>query len=113
MLAFTLSMPGVGSWDGRWSGAGRPYVIVRPVRSKAAKEFAEEILDGSPYRYDFGDGWAASVSVREVDGVEARKLRRASAGFCGYGWMVDEIMEHGRILRLDERGTIDSRKAEA
>lgn len=113
MLAFSLSMTGVGSWDGRWSGEGRPYVVLRPVRSKAAKEFVDEILDGSPYRYDFGDGWAASISVREVDGVEARKLRRATAGFCGYGWMVDEIMEHGRILRLDERPTIDSRRAEA
>jgi hypothetical protein len=57
------------------------------------------------YSYDFGDGWRASVTVRQVDEKNARKLRRQSAGFCGYDWMIREIKEHGRILTLQERQT--------
>jgi hypothetical protein len=106
MLAFTLSMPGVGSWNGRWSGEERVYVKLVPVRAGLkARAHADLLLKEGHWRYDFGDGWAAGVSVREVDGPEARQLRCRSAGFCGYDWMVDEIMEHGRILRLDERVT--------
>jgi hypothetical protein len=106
MLAFTLSMPGVGSWNGRWSGEERIHVRLVPVRAGAkSRARADELLAERYWRYDFGDGWAAGVSVREVDGPEARQLQRRSAGFCGYDWMVDEIMEHGRILRLDERVT--------
>ena len=98
MLAFKLSMPGVASWNGRWSGEGREYVIVRSLgRSKAAGAHEAKILAGAPYGYGFGDGWFASVSVREVDPTEARKLRRTSAGFCGYDWMVDSIIDHGKI----------------
>lgn len=104
MLAFELSMPGVNTWNGRWTGEGRSYVIVRSLgRSRAAIERELELMIGSPYRYDFGDGWAASVSVRGIEPSEARRLRKASAGFCGYDWMIDEIVEHGRILTLAER----------
>ena len=99
MLAFKLSMPGVASWNGRWSGEGREYVIVKSLgRSKAAGARGAEILAGAPYGYGFGDGWFASVSVREVDPAEARKLRRTSAGFCGYDWMVESIIRDGKIL---------------
>ncbi len=41
--------------------------------------------------------------MREVDGKEARRVRKESKGFCGYDWMVDEIRQHGRILKLSER----------
>lgn len=105
MIAFELSMPGVGSWNGRWSGEGRAYVkLVSLGRSAVATAREAEIVAGSPFRYDFGDGWAASVSARLVDGAETRSLRRSSAGFCGYDWMVDEIVADGRIRPLGERG---------
>lgn len=106
MIAFLLSMPGVGSWNGRWSGEGRVYAkVVSLGRSKDAGAREAAIIDGSPYRYDFGDGWAASVSARLIEPSEARKLRRQTAGFCGYDWMVDEIVDKGRILSLAERAT--------
>ena len=60
LLAFELSMPGVNSWNGRWTGA------------------------------------------------TARKLRKASAGFCGYDCMVDEIRFHGRIKTLAERTVLNA-----
>lgn len=98
MLVFTLSMPSSGAWDGKWSGQGRLYAIVKNLgRSKKDAAKGRQIIDNAPYRYDFGDGWIAKISVHEVDGREARKLRRASRGFWGYGWMVDSIREHGRI----------------
>ena len=106
MIAFRLSMPGVASWNGKWSGAGRNYVkVVSLGRSKTAGAREAEIVAGGPYYYSFGDGWAASVSASVVTPVEARKLRRESDGFSGYHWMVAEIIEHGRILNLAERVT--------
>jgi len=58
---------------------------------------AQEILDKGYYRYDFGDGWAAGVTVRKVDTKEAGKIRRKTNGFCGYDWMVQSIQDHGKI----------------
>ena len=96
LMAFELSMPGVNSWNGRWSGEAKRHVKVMHVgKGSLAKP--------GLYGYDFGDGWRASVTVREVDGQTARKLRRESDGFCGYDWMCDEIRFHGRIKTLSER----------
>lgn len=98
ILSFELSMPNVGSWNGKWTGADRIYAIVSNFgRSKKATEKAQKILDQKYYRYDFGDGWAASISVRQVDAKEAAKIRRKSCGFAGYDWMVRSIREHGEI----------------
>jgi len=96
LLAFELSMPGVNSWNGRWTGEARPHVKVLSVGAKC-------LAKPGRYEYDFGDGWRAAVTVRTVDGATARKLRKASDGFCGYDWMVDEIRFHGRIKTLAER----------
>ena len=96
LMAFELSMPGVASWNGRWTGEGRPYVRVENVTKM------RDVKPGQ-YGYDFGDGWRAFVTVRQVDGATARKLRRQSAGFCGYDWMIREIKEYGRILTIQER----------
>jgi hypothetical protein len=106
MIAFELSMPGVGSWNGRWSGAGYVYAkVVSLGRGRKDFEREAEIVAGSPYRYDFGDGWSASVTVRCVDAAGARSLRRRSLGFCGYDWMLEEIIVIGRIRMLGERSS--------
>lgn len=96
MVAFTLSMPGVGSWDGKWSRQDECHVIVRSLTVSEAVHALNNHQSGY-HHYAFGDGWAAGVSVREVDRSEARKLRRKSDGFCGYDWMVDSILKHGKI----------------
>ena len=93
LVAFTLSMPGVGSWDGRWSGTGRLYVVVRQVSNTRAKE-----LDSKSFSYQWNDGWCAAVEARIVRSDEARKLRRQSAGFYGYDWMVERIIQYDKIL---------------
>jgi hypothetical protein len=92
-IAFTLSMPCTNSWNGRWSGDGRLFVIVRSYNDKRAKQ----ILSRSSYRYSFGDGWVADVSVEEVDEKQARSLRRRSDGFQSYDWMVNSIEMDGEI----------------
>ena len=98
LLAFELSMPRNNSWNGKWSGECKPYVkIVNLGRTKKAEAKGNDIISNSPYYHDFGDGWAAMVSVREVDQAEAATFRRKSAGFCGFDWMVDNILEHRKI----------------
>ena len=98
MLSFELTMPNVGSWNGKWTGEGQKrYRTRRVVKAKEVE------LANKSYYYNFGDGWGASVIVESVDSKEAVKRRRKSAGFAGYDWMIDEILEHGRILTLQER----------
>ncbi len=96
ILAFTLSMPGAASWNGRWSGEGRLYVKVQTMSTKALKAKAESLI--GHHSYGWSDGWRASVAVREVDAKEARQLRRKSNGFCGYDWMVGSLLKHGKII---------------
>ena len=95
LVAFELSMPSRNSWDGNWSGDGRPFVRVKNLR----KAQQVHVADGGYWHYAFGDGWAAGVSARVVDAAEARKLRRKTAGFDGYDWMIADIIEYGRIRK--------------
>jgi len=91
LIAFELSMPRNNSWNGRWSGDAECFAIVRNIRAK------KSIPELTSYGYNFGDGWFARVDVREVSAAEARRLRKASKGFCGYNWMIDSIIWHGEI----------------
>ncbi len=100
ILSFTLTMPNVGSWNGKWTGEGNLYAkVINFGRGKAATEAAYKILSeyGGYYYYSFGDGWGAGIRVREVDADEARSIRRKSKGFCGYEWMIESIRSVGRI----------------
>jgi len=98
ILCFELSMPNRGSWNGKWSGNGNYYAITKNMgRSKKKVKKAEAILKKGCYRYNFGDGWVAGVSVKQADAKEAAKIRRKSKGFSGYDWMVGSIISRGRI----------------
>lgn len=97
-LCFTLTMPNVGSWNGRWSGQGDLYAVIRKLgNSKAAKEKTEKILEGKNFYHSWNDGWGANVEVTLVTASEAKEIRKKSKGFCGYDWMVDSILEKGFI----------------
>lgn len=91
LYAFTLSMPGRGSWDGAWSGEGKLYVVVRQI-------YKHQLTPMPHYRYPFGDAWVAHIDVKQVNAKEAARLRRKSAGFQGYEWMVDSIINQDKIL---------------
>ena len=86
-LAFILTMPGCGSWNGKWSGEGKLYAITKKMSDAEGSRFA-----GRSWSYGWPDGWRARVECRAVFGIELRKLRAASEGFCGYEWMVDSIL---------------------
>jgi hypothetical protein len=98
IICFELTMPHRGSWNGRWSGEDRTYAkCVRFGRSRAMEGPVAKLFGIGSWHYDFGDGWVASVTAREVTAAEARKIERKSAGFCGYDWMVQDIISYGEI----------------
>ena len=113
LLCFTLSMPGVASRNGKWSGEGRVFAKVinfkaRYGTSKKAIELAEGILSAGYYTYCFGDGWTAGVDVKKVDAKQAAKIRRKTEGFSGYDWMVQSIIDYGEILNTPQRERRDA-----
>ena len=98
LLSFTLSMPGVGSWNGKWTGTERLYArVINFGKTKKGIAKAKEILDTGYFTYNFGDGWTAGIEVNEVDANEARKIRSKTKGFYGYDWMIDNIRYYGEI----------------
>lgn len=110
LVAFTLSMPGVNSWNGQWSGAQKCYAIVRSFQGKQAIKM-KSICEKGYFTFAFSDGWRAAVSVGEVSRSEAARLRRHSAGFNGYDWMVKDIIELGRIRTLEEKHPAEPQEA--
>tara|TARA_R110000744_G_scaffold352095_1_gene458122 strand:+ start:6003 stop:6314 length:312 start_codon:yes stop_codon:yes gene_type:complete len=97
ILAFTLSMPNRGSWNGDWSGKEKVFAITKVFRGLDAEAVARALVDKGNVYHNFGDGWGASISIKEVNAAQARKLRATSAGFCGYDWMVRSLAKKGVI----------------
>lgn len=94
ILAFELTMPRVNTWNGSWSGENKRYIKTKSFRGREERTAREKAGD---YFYNFGDGWCANVRVFVVDSSEASKLRKKSAGFLGYDWMIDSILKNGKI----------------
>ena len=88
LVEFKLDMPNRGSWNGKWSGEGNYYAIIKNLK----KDVAMKILEKESYSYFWDDGWSASIEVRHVDGKEAAKLRKKTKGFRNYDWMVRSII---------------------
>lgn len=94
LVCFELTMPNRGSWNGKWSGQDNKYYIIRKIHISHIAKF---IPDGKrdSYHYSWNDGWGANVSCEVIDSIEARKRRKISKGFCGYEWMINNIIEYG------------------
>ena len=101
ILCFELSMPNCGSWNGKWSGERDIHAILKTTRSKTEMQKFRE-LDGKDWYYRWDDGWTACVTAKIIDSKEATRIRNKNAGFCGYGWMVESILKHGKIIRRSE-----------
>jgi hypothetical protein len=94
-FAFILSMPSNNSWNGRWTGEEQVWARVKSFSSRDFKEKLVKLV--GDHRYAFGDGWVACVTVEVVEADEKRKLLKKSAGFCGYDWMINSLIDHGEI----------------
>jgi hypothetical protein len=107
IISFELTMPNVGSWNGKWTGADKKYYIIKKV-SKKYFEKQEHFKDlqakgNDNWYYNFGDGWGANVRAEIIDGAEATKRRKNSKGFAGYDWMVQSIIFYGEITTETQR----------
>jgi hypothetical protein len=93
-VEFRLTMSGCASWDGKWSGAGRNYSVVRTLTAERATEL--NLLPmrpfGAAWAHHWSDGWVALVKAQIVP--PGKRLKK-SAGFNGYEWMVSNIIDHG------------------
>lgn len=95
MALFVLTMPGVNSWNGKWSGEGNYYARVHKVFNRG-KSLYPELKEGN-FAYRWDDGWCASIKVTFVTPSEAKKAQKHSKGFCGYEWMIDDLLKYGTI----------------
>ena len=107
-VEFRLSMPGRASWDGKWSGESKNYVVEREVSDAdlakvlldpaAVEQFllAPASIDLTKWRrvwtHRWSDGWLAEVTARVLPITEEPAK---SDGFNGYDWMVDNILSRG------------------
>ena len=89
---FILTMPGVGSWNGKWTGEKEFYCIVKSFTDSQIPKFKNS------YRYRWNDGWCANVNVEEITAKEKQLYKKKSKGFCGYSWMVNSIIKYNEIL---------------
>jgi hypothetical protein len=98
-VEFKLSMPSRSSWDGRWSGDGKNYAVMRELSDEDLArlfDLASENIDSATccrvWRHRWSDGWIAEVAARVMPiGEELKK----SDGFKGYDWMIDNILRTG------------------
>lgn len=70
ILSFELTMPNVGSWNGKWTGADRKYYIIRKMSAKffKAQEHFKTVAEKGKddWYYSWNDGWGANVGVGAV-----------------------------------------------
>ena len=97
MIAYILTMPNVGSWNGVFTGAKNFYCLCRKYTDK---KLEKKILDEKSFYYNFGDGWGARIEVQKING--AGKYRKMSKGFMGYDWMVNSIEKNLKIVNTKD-----------
>ncbi len=100
-ILYTITMPNVGSWNGKFSGADNFYGTVRSYPSKS--DVPAKVLSKKSFYYNLGDGWGASVSCEEIPTNKKSVIMKRSQGFMGYDWMIHEIEHYGRIRTLREQ----------
>lgn len=76
------------------------------AKSRRNNQVPKEVV-GKKFYYRWDDGWTAYVSVKKVYYREGRKIMRKSSGFCGYDWMIDSIINYGKILTKSEREALN------
>lgn len=101
-IAFILTMPNCGSWNGKFSGESNFHCAIRKFKESEFKnEKIIDIIDKSFY-YNFGDGWGANIKVELIDSKTASQYRKKSSGFMGYEWMIKSILKNRKIIIEDK-----------
>lgn len=106
ILSFELTMPNVGSWNGKWTGADKKYYVIKKFSDRFFESDLKKLLNGKPsanFYYNFGDGWGANITMEPVTAKEASKRKKNSKGFYGYEWMVESIIMCGEIKTAQQR----------
>lgn len=102
-VVFILTMPNVGSWNGKWTGSDNLYCITRKLSKKKIEELLGKEESNSWY-YNFGDGWGANVELRLVTSKKCKEMiKKSKSNFQSYEWMVDSIIHHNEILNTNQR----------
>lgn len=98
-IAYILSMPNKGSWDGKWTGEKNLYARVQKISDKYfdSCKTKEKELVGKSFYYSWDDGWTARIEVKQVTEQEAKSLKKRSVGFYGYDWMIYSLIHNGEI----------------
>jgi hypothetical protein len=100
LVAYFLSMPNCGSWNGEWTGKGYKFVKVRKYTKQQCRDMMhnpDKIGESKQWSYRWSDGWSAMVTAKKIDSKTANNLRKSSDGFCGYEWMIDSIEKTNKI----------------
>jgi len=105
-IEFKLSMPNVGSWNGRWTGQDRNYVHYRNIPKDIVSFLGLDKKEGY-WHYNFGDGWSAGIRARVM---ETGKKEKKSDGFYGYEWMIDSIIKINKIVSQQEVANVKSQE---
>lgn len=106
IVSWQLTMPNIGSWNGRWTGESNKYYVIEKISDKylKSKEHFKELLDtgSASWYYSWNDGWGANVRAEIIDAATARKRRKESKGFCSYEWMIQTIKYYGKPMNTAE-----------
>jgi len=108
-ILYELTMPGIGSWNGKWTGADTRHCVIRSYKTD---DVPDKVLAKVNYEHDFEDGWVANIHCSEITELKAASIEAKGFGFCGYEWMVDNIEETGRIKTVKELGQEQALKLE-
>jgi len=101
IIEFSLKFPNINTWNNKFTGEDNYYARFTTF-SKKDKAKYDEILKKGYYYYNFGDGWSASISARQVTSQEKAKLSKKSKGFYGYEWMIRSIITNNKIITKNE-----------
>ena len=95
-LLFTLSMPNPPSWNGKWSLAHEKHTRARAFTDDDFNRLPKSIVGTHYYRWN--DGWTAQIDVKATTShYQKERHLKNSAGFCGYDWMIDSLVDCGKI----------------
>lgn len=86
-ISFELTMPNVGSWNGKWTGAENKYYVIEKISDRYlnSKEYFKTLLERGwdSWYYNFGDGWGQMSGLKSLMPPKPKKERKCQKGLLG------------------------------